>query len=406
MSKSLNDLPEHLLKPHLRRIEPMPIQREDTQAIALRDPFQLSSDTMAVHPNALGLLQHFQGQVTLEQLGEQFKADPMELVPLLEQMDSLGLLWGPTAEQLEQEKLQQLKDSGFFPVGASASMGNTPEECAQRMDHWLEQVEDAEIEGRINGVLVPHLDYERGWPNYATGYKCLQGVEPPDRVVILGTNHMGLGDGVIMADLEFQTPMGTVHLDRQIMTATIDRLGPGLSKDQLDHLPEHSIQLQLPWIQHLFPGVPVVAFLVADPLVGLIEDDGSRVGTEEFVEGFSEVLQSAGGRTLVISSSDLSHVGPQFGEPTPVDDERRVEVEQHDREMMAKFIEADPVEFVSAMSWCGNSTRWCSIGSMMATLAFCAPSEVELLDYRQSWDQDKGHWMVTSASMALVDSQE
>ena len=118
-----------------------------------------------------------------------------------------------------------------------------------------------------------------------------------------------------------------------------DAFGEKLFKDQIDFASEHSIALHLPWIQHLYGDVPVVAALIPDPNVGLIADDGERVGTKEFAAALKSILGQAGGRTLFVSSADLSHVGPQFGDQGPVDQKRKHAIEQHDRELLGEYIE-------------------------------------------------------------------
>jgi len=180
-----------------------------------------------------------------------------------------------------------------------------------------------------------------------------------------------------------------------------DRFGERAIADQLDHIGEHSIQLHLPWIQHLFGEVPVIGALVPDPLSGLIEDDGKRVGADEFIDGLRAALDAAGGRTLVVASSDLSHVGPQFGEPRKVDEERCVQVETHDREMIKRFLDSEPSEFLEAVEWNRNPTRWCSVGNMVATKRLVAPKQTELIDYRQAVD-DQGVALVSAAAMVMT----
>ena len=144
-----------------------------------------------------------------------------------------------------------------------------------------------------------------------------------------------------------------------------------------------------------------MAALLPDPLTPMIADDGARVSHAEFMEGLAEVLEGVGGRTFFVSSADLSHVGPQFGEPKPVDETRRVEVERHDREHLAKFIANDSDAFVEAMDWCKNPTRWCSIGNMAAAGRLSNPQEIELVDYRQAMDE-KGMAMVSVAAIAFL----
>ena len=195
--------------------------------------------------------------------------------------------------------------------------------------------------------------------------------------------------------------MGTCPVDTEVVQKLEERLGEGSTIDQIDHLAEHSIELHLPWLQYCFGDVPVVAALIPSPLVDMIEDDDARTTTEEFIQTLKSVLNEVGGKTFVVSSADLSHVGRQFGEPRPVDEQRRFDVERHDREMMSKFIANDAQEFISAMKWNNNATQWCSIGNMSATLMLTEPDEIELIDYRQACD-DKGNVLVSSCAMVLI----
>jgi AmmeMemoRadiSam system protein B len=184
----------------------------------------------------------------------------------------------------------------------------------------------------------------------------------------------------------------------------VNKFGEGVTKDLIDHAAEHSIELQLPWIQHCFGNVPIVAALIPSPLVEMIEDpseSNTRTSTDEFIPALRDILDEVGGRTLVVASADLSHVGQQFGEPRLVDEQRKFDVERHDREMMTKFIANDADDFIAAMKWHNNATNWCSVGNMSAAIQLLAPNEIELIDYRQACDE-KGVALVSSCAMALL----
>ena len=396
-----DSLPEHIIRPHMRPVQPIPVTRDGKKFVALRDPSMLQEQTMVVPVQAMPILQHFLGQRTLEDLAGQFSSTSGQLADLARSLDKLGLLFGPTFESLESERWDHLRSNGAFPMNASRSLGSDAEASRAAMDRYFAETEDPEIEGKAIAIVSPHLDYERGWPNYAAAYYCLRDTDPPDRVVVLGTNHFGIGDGVVMSEFGFDTPLGCCPADEAVAKGMVKSLGQRVALDQLDLLPEHSIELQIPWIQHCFGQVPIVAALIPNPLVDMIEDDGERVTGPEFVAALSEVLSDVGGETLFIASSDLSHVGPQFGEPRPVDEQRRLDVERHDRDMMSKFIAGDPEDFLGAMRWNKNPTRWCSIGNMTALLMLAQPTEVELIDYRQAYD-DRGAVLVSSAAMVCL----
>lgn len=395
-------LPDHVTRPHVRPVQPVPVRNQQGQNfIALRDPSMLSEKTMVVPAAHMAILQQFQGERTIEEIATHLKAPLQYVSELAKGLDTVGLLWGPTFEKLEGELKDRIEASGAFAIGASGMMGKTPEECREKIEEYFANAEDPEVEGAPVAIVAPHLDYERGWPNYAAAYHTLRNVPAPDRIVILGTNHFGMGDGVVLTKFGFESPMGRVAVDRNVVDKVVEKLGRPVIVDELDHVAEHSVQLHLPWLQYWYPEVPVVAALIPDPLTPMIDDDGERITGEQFVDTLREVLDEVGGKTLFVASCDLSHVGPQFGEPRAVDDNRKVEVERHDRDMMAKFIAGDVDEFLAAMKWSSNSTRWCSVGSMAAVLRLVQPEQIELLDYRQACD-DKGIALVSSAAMALL----
>jgi MEMO1 family protein len=394
-------LPDHLRRPHLRPIQPLPVQKDGQQFIALRDPTMLTMRTMVVQPQVVQVVQMFRGQHTVEEIAKHVGAPLEQFMQLVRTLDEVGLLWGPTFEQMEEQRKTELKQRGYFEPHAAAAMGEDEAACRKAMEQWFDQTDDPELDGDLTGIVAPHLDYERGWPNYAAAYYGVRQIDAPDRVVILGTNHFGLGDGAILSEYGFATPLGVCPPDQGIVGGMVERLGRPLIIDQLDHLAEHSVQLQLPWLQYCFGNeIPIVAALVPDPLQPMLEDDGERINFDQFVSALDETIKDVGGRTFFVASSDLSHVGPQFGEPRPVDERRRTDVEQHDRDMMSKFIAGDPDEFLAAMEWSKNPTRWCSVGNMAATLKIARPQTIELIDYRQAFD-DNGMVLVSSSAMAM-----
>lgn len=398
--ESLETLPNHVRKPHLRPIQPIPVQQDGKQFLALRDPQMLQVRTLVVPPQILNVLREFKGEKTIEQITEQFKGNLEQIIQLTKGLDELGLLWGPTFERLEKEVLQRIQHEGVFPANSSNSLGANEQTARETIKNYFDQTENPELTMTGRGIVAPHLDYDRGWPNYAAAYYCFQDQEPPDRVVLFGTNHFGLGDGIVFTNCGFTSPLGRSLADRTVADQVIKELGDKVVIDQLDFLAEHSIELHLPWLQYCFGNVPIVAALIPDPCATLESDDEQRVSTDDFLAVLGSALTSAGGSTFFVASADLSHVGPQFGEPRAVDDQRRFDIERHDREMMGKYLDGDEEDFLEAMRWNKNPTRWCSIGNMAAILRLTQPDEIELIDYRQAVDE-KGLCLVSSAAMVL-----
>jgi AmmeMemoRadiSam system protein B len=403
MADRFDSLPEHLQRPHLRRFTPhvAPAKAKDQSGnerdiavLVLIDPLRLSPQPFMMPLQGtnqqqvqgefqqwMGFLHALQGDERLdalfERLGVPANVQP-QLVQVLQKLDEMGYLWGPASEALERAKMDAIRAAGRFTLPEEARKPEVAEQLRNFMSEGLSKAEDPEFDSPVVGIVAPHLDYGRGGGNYAAAYKCLEtgAREKPDRIVILGTNHFGLGDGVVMTEFGFETPFGAVHQDAALLERMRDAFGERLFKDQIDFAGEHSVNL------------PMIA------------DDGERVGSKEFAVALKAALAQAGGRTLFVSSADLSHVGPQFGDQGPVDAARRTAIEQHDRELLGEFIEG-PDRFLKHVAEEGNRHRWCSVGNMYVAAIAAPHAAREMVKYDQSADPS-GAALVSSAALAFL----
>ena len=402
-SETTPDAPmaEHLNRPHIRNFQPLGMEKDGKSFVMLRDPSMLAEQQMAVLPQVLQLILMFQGRETLDEIAAKTQAPLHILRDVVTRLDEVGLIWGPRFEELERVAKAKITEHGHFPISCSASLGQDSQTCHEVMDKWLSDMEDPEIEGTILGLVAPHLDYQRGWPGYAAAYRALKKDEKPNRVIILGTNHFGIGDGVVVSEYGFATPIGKASADKSMLAFLEKTLGSKrIYADQIDHLGEHSVQMHIPWIQHFYGDVPMLAALIPNPLVPLVADDDARATTEQFVDAVRTALAELGGRTLLIASSDLSHVGQQFGDPGTINDESANQVEKIDRERLAASCKKDIAGFEGLFIKDQNRTRWCSVGNMLAAQNILRPANVDLIDYQQVRDPN-GMSMVSSAAIAF-----
>jgi len=145
-------------------------------------------------------------------------------------------------------------------------------------------------------IVVPHAGYVYSGQVCADGWNQVRG-GTCDVVVLLGTNHTapGLRKIALYPGGGFRTPLGTVAVDGELTTALL-AASPDCALDRGPHVREHSIEVQIPFVQFLFPQAKIVAAIVGDADVAL----SNRFGT-----ALASVLQ--GRRALIVASSDLSH---------------------------------------------------------------------------------------------------
>ncbi len=369
----------------------------------------------------------------------------MTLEQLVAQLDDAGLLFGPRFDAILAKMRSDFDSAPNLPPASTAAFADAlaqdtvgkesegakatdeqkaeigPKRLREIFDQWIDAaLKDAEkpsFDELPKAVVAPHLDYPRGWLNYASVYGRLRVVDRPDRVVVLGANHFGMATGVCGCDKGYETPLGLCEADKDFINAVKTELGPEQSEklfqNRYDHEREHSIELHVPWIQHCLGAdeagnyPKIFGVLIHDPTVRDGESyDGKGLALAPFIDAMKATLAKLPGKTLLVSSADLSHVGQAFGDQQSLagEDEQivqaRNQVFDHDRQMLQLITDCKTQEFLSAMAWQQNPTRWCSIGNLYATMLLVEPTRVEWFNYAAAMDE-QGMALVSSASMAM-----
>lgn len=433
-------------RPRLRKLRgfPFPVQTPDGQKqvlMGLADAQQISEKMVVTQPAFQAVLPLMDGSRDLDQIvaecGRGLQRPMLE--QFIAQLDDAGLIEGPVFERLVAELHANFDKTDHLPPGSTAQIADLlamqelgekatdaqkaevgPTKLREMMDKWidaaLQNVENPAFDTLPKVVVAPHLDYPRGWYNYAQVYGRMRVVDRPDRVVILGTNHFGQSTGVCGCDKGFASPLGVCPADTDLIAKLRQKLGANaetLFQHRYDHENEHSIELHIPWIQHVLGAddngnyPKVFAALIHDPIVNNGQSyDGKGLDLDPFVEALKSALDELGGTTLIISSADLSHVGPAFGDQQTLAGEEgpgaefRARVATHDKEMLQMVVENRIEDLVGSMAWQQNPTRWCSLGNMMAAVRVARPERIELVNYAAAMDPE-GTTFVSSAALAM-----
>jgi len=263
-------------------------------------------------------------------------------------------------------KIRRPYVAGQFYAGSQQSLKAQIEQCFKHElgPGALPKVADKRLE-KIAGLVCPHAGYMYSGPVAAHGYYRLAQEGKPDVVVLFGPNHSGSGSALaLMKEGFWRTPLGDVEID----TATADlilRASNIIDVDESAHAFEHSIEVQLPFLQFLygssFKFVPI-CFLMQDL------QSSREVG--------SAVAKALGGRNaVVIASTDMTHYEPQ-----------RM-AEKKDKAAIEAMIKLDEEELNSTIE--AYSMSMCGYGPTMATITAAkalGAKKAELLCYKTSGD--------------------
>ena len=154
---------------------------------------------------------------------------------------------------------------------------------------------------KILGIVSPHAGYMYSGPVAANGYNRIASDGLPDVFVILGPNHTGYGSGVsIVTEGSWETPLGVTPI-HSTLAKEIQKASGIIDIDEEAHAFEHSIEVQLPFIQYLFKDA--AKFI---PICMMMQDlRTSRDIAKTIVEQLKET------DFLIVASSDFTHYEPQ-----------------------------------------------------------------------------------------------
>jgi len=151
------------------------------------------------------------------------------------------------------------------------------------------------VERDVLGAIVPHAGYIYSGNTAAYVYSALPRA---DTYVLLGPNHTGHGSPVSVSGETWSTPLGEVSSDSEFIKALPKRI---IDLDETAHKYEHSIEVQLPFLQHRFPDFRIVAVCM-----GMQDEETALdVGME-----LAEAVRKVRKKIVIIASSDFTHYRP------------------------------------------------------------------------------------------------
>jgi AmmeMemoRadiSam system protein B len=263
-------------------------------------------------------------------------------------------------------KVRRPSQAGAFYEGNAESLKRQIENCFLH-ELGLGKIPEVVKAGprQVVGLVCPHAGYMFSGPVAAHAYYKLALDGKPDVVVILCPNHTGYGSALaIMNEGVWRTPLGDVEIDSETANQIVHE-SRIIDVDETAHRLEHSIEVQLPFLQYLYgSGFKIV------PICFLMQDLPSA---REVGEAVAKVL--AGKNSVIIASSDMTHYEPQ--ERAAKKDSLALEaVEAMDE---AKFYSIIETQRISA---CGYGP----IVALITAAKILGAKEAKVLSYKTSGD--------------------
>jgi AmmeMemoRadiSam system protein B len=197
--------------------------------------------------------------------------------------------------------IRRPSQAGAFYEGSAKSLRQQLEWCFKHKFGPGKLPEVKKGPRKIIALICPHAGYMYSGPIAAHSYYNLALDGKPEIAVILGPNHTGMGSGVsLMGEGTWNMPLGDVNVDSDIANK-IWESSKIIDLDDTAHISEHSIEVQLPFLQYIYD-----SDLKFVPIVMLMQD----LQTSRMVgDAIAEAL--AGKNAVIIASSDMTHYEPQ-----------------------------------------------------------------------------------------------
>jgi len=182
------------------------------------------------------------------------------------------------------------------PVVAGQFYPGSPEQLkgmiGEMVDERVEKVE-------VIGLVSPHAGYVYSGP---VAGAVISRIKFKDTFVILGPNHTGMGKLFsIMTEGTWKTPLGEVEIDSELGEHIL-AASSHLEEDYVAHQYEHSIEVQIPFLQYFKPDIKIVP---------IVFSHFTGAAYKEIGKGIARVIKGLGREAVIIASSDMTHYEPQ-----------------------------------------------------------------------------------------------
>jgi hypothetical protein len=263
-------------------------------------------------------------------------------------------------------KVRRPTQAGTFYEGTAESLKKQIENC------FLHELGPGKIPGIVKtgskhviGLVCPHAGYMYSGPIAAHAYYRLALDGKPDVVVIFGPNHTGYGSALaIMNEGFWRTPLGDVEVDAVTANGIVHE-SRIVDVDESAHSFEHSIEVQLPFLQYLYGS----NFKIV-PVCFLMQELSSA---REVGKATAKVL--SGKNAIIIASSDMTHYEP------------RENAARKDKLVLDAVEAMDEAKLYSIVETQGITA--CGYGPMIALITAAkslGAKEAKLLCYKTSGD--------------------
>jgi MEMO1 family protein len=389
--------------PKLRPVHVFPVQMSGETLICLQDPENISEKALFFSPHAYYVLTLFDGQHStldiqaeyMRQFGDFLFAEKLE--EIVGQLDENLYL----ENERFQEALGRIEDrfreaSVREAAFAGKSYEAHPDGLRTRLNQYFEEEGGPGSVGQragnagLRGAIAPHIDFQRGGFCYASAHREIGAKNAAQCFVILGVAHTGMKQLFSLTRKTFETPLGRLDVDQELVEAIQSRCPYDLFQDERVHRNEHSVEFQCLFLRYLYPEpesiriVPVLCGSFHEAIDQCVSPMKLKP-FRQFVDAVSQAVSAKGEKIFFLASADLAHMGFQFGDRKGMGETDLKVLEEADREMLGYVEKVDEEGFYSSILRERDRRKICGLPAIYTLLKVMEAKDGKLLNYGQAY---------------------
>jgi AmmeMemoRadiSam system protein B len=389
----------------------MPSPSPEHPGLLIRDPYRFTDSILIIPPLLVECLALFDGANTDLDL----RAALVKLTNnldvsgiadnLVETLSAAGYLEDDNFTAMKAERRAEFAARTVRePAHAGAAYPAEPAELQQTMQRYLDGAPAAAPAGEVFAIAAPHVSPEGGWQSYRDAYRLI-GPQHRDRTfVILATSHYGQPEKFGLTRKNFRTPQGDAITDQRLVNWLAERGGDAVEMEDFCHSFEHTIELQLIFLQHVLgPGARILPILVGPFAHSLLQGGApeDNDGVKRFIEALGE-LNARESNLFWILGVDMAHMGARYQDSfvARAGEDGMLAVDARDHQRIGAINAGDAAAFWNQVSENRDDLKWCGSAPFYTFLKAIPKSRGELLRYEQ-WNIDEGS-VVSFAGMSFL----
>jgi MEMO1 family protein len=389
------------------------IEYEGKDWVLLDDPMGYAEAPVIVTPEFFNILVSIDEELDIRDI---LKIENQEhgettIEPILAQikaLDDMGFILSESFYQKRALVEQEYLASNIRPaVCAGTCYPADPKEIEIFLNEFFKSTNVEDFDSSAHSIIVPHIDFRLGdivSEVYSSGYHSISGTDS-DLFIIFGTSHFINSGQFMLTRKNFETPLGIVETDNNLIDFLYSNCPDSCSIDDLAHKPEHSIELQVILLQHYFKNrnfkiLPVVVgsmhqFMAA----GTNPAENREINT--FIKTLQGYISANNIKASYIASVDFAHIGIKF-EDTFDAVEKLDEVKSKDYKLIDSILNIAPEDFYSQIAAVNDKWKICGTAPIYSFLKTNAFTQAKLNKYNQ-WYEAETQSAVTFASLSFYD---